>query len=192
MPDYRRPKHEVAASDPNRDTTCPFCEAPAKTEIVDHTFQHGAIEISVTLPVRQCADCDEEFVDYVGERIQDEAVYRHYGLLTPWEIREIREGRKLSRKAFAEITGLGEATIKRWETGAIAQNRANDRYLRLLATPMGWAQLRRIASPQPEPASESSGSMTSADDGPRGGFRFLAMTRELQDREQGFSLPIAA
>ncbi len=154
MPDYRRPKHEVAESDPNRDTTCPFCEAPAKTEIVDHTFQHGDVEISVTLPVRQCADCDEEFVDYVGERIQTEAVYRAHGLLSPWDIRRIREQRGLSRPAFAEITGLGEATIKRWETGATAQNRANDRYLRLLATDLGWNILKKLTRDQ-KPADRS-------------------------------------
>ncbi len=145
MPDYRRPKHEVAAGDPNRDTTCPFCETPTTTEIVDQTFQHGALEISVTLPVRQCADCDEEFFDYVGERIRTEAVYYAYGLLSPWDIRAIRKRRRLSRRAFAEITGLGEATIKRWETGAVAQNRGYDRYLRLLDTDLGWSLLKKLA-----------------------------------------------
>ena len=160
MPDYRRPKHEVAASDPNRDTTCPFCEAPAKTEIVDHTFQHGAVEISVTLPVRQCADCNEEFVDYVGERIETEAVYYAFGLLSPWDIRDIRKRRRLSRPAFAEITGLGEATIKRWESGATAQNRGYDRYLRLLDTDLGWNILKKLARDQtpadrPAPASRA-------------------------------------
>lgn len=155
MPDYRRPKHEVAASDPNRDTTCPFCEAPTKTEIVDQTFQHGAVEISVTLPVRQCADCDEEFVDYVGERIRTEAVYYAFGLLSPWDIRAIRKRRRLSRPAFAEITGHGEATIKRWETGAIAQNPANDRYLRLMDTAFGWATLKRIAESGREPVART-------------------------------------
>ncbi len=151
MPDYRRPKHEVAASDTSRDTTCPFCEAPAKTEIVDDTFQHGTVEISVTLPVRNCVDCDEQFLDHVGERIRTEAIYRHHGLLTPWEIRAGRDRRNLSRAAFAKITGLGEATIKRWETGATPQNRANDRYLRLLDTALGWALLQRIATSRNEP-----------------------------------------
>jgi hypothetical protein len=31
------------------------------------------------------------------------------------------------------LTGFGEATISRWERGRLLQNRANDRYLRLLA-----------------------------------------------------------
>ena len=98
------------------------------------------------MPVRACSDCDLQFVDHVGARIETEAIYRYHGLLTPWQIRTIRERRKLSRKAFAEITGLGEATIKRWETGATPQNRGNDRYLRTLDTPAGWAELQRIAN----------------------------------------------
>lgn len=151
MPDCRRPKHEVAASDSNRDATCPFCEAPTTTEIVDQTFQHGAVEISVTLPVRLCADCDEEFVDHVGERIRTEAVYHAFGLLSPWDIRDIRKRRRLSRPAFAEITALGETTIKRWESGATAQNRGNDRYLRLLDTDLGWNILKKLARDQTSP-----------------------------------------
>ena len=130
--------------------TCPYCEQPATTTLVDETFTYGsgedAVELHVQLPVRHCEACDFHFIDQVGERIQTEAVYRHHGLLSPWEIRAIRERRKLSRKAFAEITGLGEATIKRWETGATAQNRGNDRYLRTLDTRAGWAELQRIAN----------------------------------------------
>ena len=142
--------------------TCPYCEQPATTALVDDTFTYGsgedAVELHVRLPVRHCEACDFHFIDHVGERIQTEAVYRHHGLLSPWEIRAIRERRKLSRKAFAEITGLGEATIKRWETGAIAQNRANDRYLRLLDHDSCWSALERLVAPEREaPSSSSSG-----------------------------------
>ena len=57
----------------------------------------------------------------------------------------------MSRAAFAEFTGLGEATIKRWETGTVAQNRANDRYLRLLDTALGWTLLKRLVEREKEP-----------------------------------------
>ncbi|MCY4554909.1 MAG: helix-turn-helix domain-containing protein [Chloroflexi bacterium] len=140
---------------PLEEPTCPYCEQPATTTLVDDTFTYGsgedAVELHVQLPVRHCEACDFHFIDHVGERIQTEAVYRHHGLLSPWEIRAIRERRKLSRKAFAEITGLGEATIKRWETGAITQNRANDRYLRLLDDDSCWSALKRLVAPKSEP-----------------------------------------
>ena len=220
MTDYQERPHAI--EDPNRDNAvCPLCEEPATTTLVDDTFTYGSgenpVELHARLPVRRCDACDIDFLDYVGERIQTEAVPRrpgvsseagrwsrnratqpalrrrsqrtsrsrksrrrtvptgapslvgrcvcprtttgwvrqlaansidhhHHGLLSPWEIRAIRERRKLSRKAFAEITGLGEATIKRWETGATPQNRGNDRYLRTLDTPAGWAELQRIAN----------------------------------------------
>ena len=68
---------------------------------LDETFTYGsgedAVELHVRLPVRHCEACDFHFIDHVGERIQTEVVYRHHGLLSPWEIRAIRERRKLSR-----------------------------------------------------------------------------------------------
>ena len=152
MIDYRRPKDEVAAEDPNRDEAiCPQCEALATTTIEDNRVEFGDLQIVATMPVRACSDCDIQFVDYVGARIETEAIYRHHGLLTPWEIRDLRERRGLSRAAFAEITGLGEATIKRWETGAVAQNRANDRYLRLLDADTGWSLLQQLVAPRRKP-----------------------------------------
>ncbi len=130
--------------------TCPYCERPTTTTIVDDTLTYGsgraAVDLHVRHPVRHCKACDFDFIDEVGERVRTEAVYRHLGLLTPWEIRAIRERHGLSRASFAEITGLGEATIKRWETGAIAQNRANDRYLRLLNDDSCWSVLQRVAA----------------------------------------------
>ncbi len=132
--------------------TCPYCEQPVTTTLVNDAFTYGsgkdAVDLHVQLPVRRCDACDFDFVDHVGERIRTEAVYRHHGLLTPWQIRAIREQRDMSRAAFARITGLGEATIKRWEAGAISQNRGYDRYLRLLDDEACWSMLQRIADPE--------------------------------------------
>ena len=139
------------ADQPSSDEpTCPWCAVPVATRIEDNTFTYGlgekAVELHVQLPIRHCDACDLDFLDHVGERIRHETICRHHGVLSPWEIRAIRERRKLSRAAFAKITGLGEATIKRWETAGVFQNTANDRYLRLLATPQGWAALQQIAN----------------------------------------------
>ncbi|MDE2852225.1 MAG: helix-turn-helix domain-containing protein [Acidobacteriota bacterium] len=150
MTRYRRAG--IESKDPNHDEAiCPLCEEPATTSVVEHTFTHGETDLTVMLPVRRCADCELEFVDSVGERIRREAVCHHFGILSPWEIRAIREQRELSRSQFADITALGEATIKRWESGIISQNRANDRYLRLLANDLCWSALERLAAPKPEP-----------------------------------------
>ena len=55
------------------------------------------------------------------------------GLLTPEEIRQLRERMGLTQSQPLQISGIGEATISRWERGRLLQNRAMDNYLRLLA-----------------------------------------------------------
>ena len=55
------------------------------------------------------------------------------GLLTPAEIRSIRERLGLTQEQFTKLTRVGEATICRWERGRLLQNPAMDRYLRLIA-----------------------------------------------------------
>ena len=50
----------------------------------------------------------------------------------------------MSRAAFAQVSGLGEASLNRWENGLAIQNHANDRYLRLLAHPEIMSRLRSI------------------------------------------------
>ena len=60
----------------------------------------------------------------------------------------IRKKHGLSRAAFAKITGLGEASLGRWEKGINIQNLGNDRYIRLLEDPRVMQQLREVAMPK--------------------------------------------
>ena len=119
---------------------CPQCgERSITTYRHLDTFTYGsgdaAATLEVDLPVRRCGACDLEFLDHAGERLRHAAVCRHLGVLTPAEIRGIRRRFGMTRAAFAELAGLDEATIDRWENGAVVQNQADDRYLRLLAIP---------------------------------------------------------
>lgn len=130
---------------------CFFCDdAEITTRLKPHSWKHGlgedAVTLHVDLPVHRCENCGREFVGPEGETIQHEAVCRHFGVLTPAEIRQVRRRRARSRREFARCTGLGEATLQRWERGAIIQNLANDNYLRLADTDSGWAKLSRLAS----------------------------------------------
>ena len=124
----------------NDDRECPQCGQDSITTYWHHdTFKYGTGDLAVMLhaniPVRRCTSCDLEFLDHEGERLRHEAVCRYLGLLSPAEIRSIRKRYGMSRAAFAEVTGLGAATLGRWENGAVVQNQSNDRYLRLLALP---------------------------------------------------------
>lgn len=139
----------MAAGRQDREFTCPDCGGHSfSTVLHDDAFEYGAGESPVTLhariPVHCCDSCDFEFLGREGRRIKHEAVCRHFCLLTPTEIQGIRESHGMSRTAFAEITGFGEATLNRWERGAVIQNRANDRYLRLVDSPEVLNRLKRL------------------------------------------------
>ena len=129
--------------------SCVMCgKATATTSWVQHTFKYGAgksaVELTAKVPVRSCAHCEFEWLDEVGERLQHEAVCRHFGVLPPEDIRQIRKGHGMTRARFAEVTGLGEASLNRWENGINIQTHANDRYLRLLAIPHTMEELERL------------------------------------------------
>ena len=116
------------------------------------TFKYGsgnsAPMLHVDLPVRRCETCDYEFLDHEGERLRHEAVCRHLGVLSPAEISDIRKRFTMTRAEFSEVTGLGEASLERWENGAAVQNLADDRYLRRLALPGVMESFMRLSAPQ--------------------------------------------
>ena len=128
--------------------TCFECDAPVRTEWRDHTFAYGAgesaIELTTHIPVEICGLCGTGSLGHEAERLLHEAVCAHHGVLTPREVRAIRERHGLSRAAFAEVSGLGEATLHRWENGILIQNRANDRYLRLIESADNLLALRQL------------------------------------------------
>ena len=117
--------------------SCPSCESTdIETLFVEQEIEFGDEEgISAMLPIRRCRKCRTMFLDEVGERAKHVAICRHFGLLTPDEIRAIRESYAANRMEFARVTGLGTASLARREAGSKLQSVANDRYLRLLSRP---------------------------------------------------------
>ena len=137
--------------------SCPLCGEESVDTIMHHdSFRYGAGESAVTLhvdlPVRYCSTCDEHYLDGEGQMLKHEAVCRHLGYLTPAEVRSVRRLHGMSRAAFARVTGFGEATLNRWEHGAVIQHRCNDRFLRLLESPWVMSRLKSLM----EEGSESS------------------------------------
>ena len=172
----------------DNDLNCPQCGAESVATFWHHdTFNYGsgdaAVTLHVELPVRHCSACDFEFLDHEGEQLKHAVVCRHLGVLTPTEIRVIRKGHGMTRAAFANVTGLGEATLNRWENGAVVQNLANDRYLRLLAAPEVMAALQRLTSGADLPQAPSVR---------RGQFRVLNVTEEHRHRQEGFHLRLVS
>ena len=75
---------------------CPDCDGAATTARQRHVFRHGldesAADIEVELPVRVSGACGFEFLDEEGERLKNEAVCRHLGLLSPREFPRSESG----------------------------------------------------------------------------------------------------
>jgi len=143
--------------------TCPECgHEEIRTVWESRPLAYGlgkdAVELSVRVPIRECLQCHFRYLDYEAEDLQHEAVCRHLGVLTPQEIIALREKYGLSRAEFARLTGLGEATIARWERGALIQNTGNDRYLRLLQHSENMLRLEKLAK---RPATDAPDSVPS-------------------------------
>jgi putative zinc finger/helix-turn-helix YgiT family protein len=109
-------------------------------------------EIAVpNAPHLLCPKCHEKLL-----RIEDEqflhrrtlAIYRKkYGLLSPDEIRDIRERSGMTQVQLGRLLRLGPNTLSRWESDRYVQTGAMDVLLRLVRdVPGSLAYLRRHAA----------------------------------------------
>ena len=163
-----------------REVLCFECDKPTRTKWCEHTFTYGlgddAADLTVEIPVRTCASCGFEFLEHEAETLKHEAVCAHLGVLSPKEICGIQAMYRMSRAKFSRVTGLGEATLNRWEKAILIQNTANDRYLRLVASPENMRRLMRLDS-------------SAARLAPAGAGRFHVETsQELRQYQATFSL----
>ena len=176
------------AEDTPEEIPCFDCDSPVGKTWRDHTFTYGsgtdAAELTVHLPVHVCPSCGLEFLDDEAETLKHGAVCAHLGVLSPEEIRRIRGMHGMSRAAFSKVTGLGEATLNRWENGILIQSAANDHYLRLLAAPNNMHMLQRLGS-------VPTGSVRPSE-ADAGRFRVIDVSDEHRRRQAGFRLRPAA
>jgi putative zinc finger/helix-turn-helix YgiT family protein len=126
--------------------TCGQCgSARITTSLQNDAFQYGddsnAVKLMVNVPVHSCANCGFQFTTEEAEELRHDAVCKHLGVLSPAAVREIRGRYDLTRERFAAATGLGTASLARWETGELIQSSAHDNFLRLLAYPENLARL---------------------------------------------------
>src|SRR2546421_12692602 len=102
---------------------CPSCgQAQLKSCTITDRFEYegdnGKIQVEAQgVPVQECSACGEKFFGPEAARIRHGAIYRALGLLAPEEIKSIRERLGKTQEEFAELTGIGVATISRWERG---------------------------------------------------------------------------
>ena len=89
----------------------------------------------VPAPMHVCPHCGYEmpakgYLTAVCKGTND-AYRRNHGLLTSTEIIERRKAMKKSQRQFADFVGVSAASLKRWETGFLVQDKASDELVRL-------------------------------------------------------------
>lgn len=128
---------------------CPDCDSEQiRTRYERDEFEYGigskAVVLHTFIPVHYCVECGFEFTGEQAADKRHETVCRHLGLLAPVEILALRTKLQLSRAAFAELTGIGVASIARWESGELLQSRSNDNLMRLASFPENFERLAKI------------------------------------------------
>jgi HTH-type transcriptional regulator/antitoxin MqsA len=98
-----------------------------------------------------CPKCHEILLRIEDERFlhsRTQAIYRKkYGLLSPDEIRSIRERAGMTQVELGRLLRLGPNTLSRWESDRNVQTGAMDVLLRLVRdVPGSLAYLRRHAA----------------------------------------------
>lgn len=100
-----------------------------------------------------CQQCGEEILPYALNKAIDLEATKRQGLLTPEEIRQVRQRTGLSAVDMAYLLGVGDKTYTRWETGKSIQNKGNDTLIRLLdANSEAFASIQAERRPNREAA----------------------------------------
>src|SRR5947209_17293811 len=138
---------------------CPSCgHQPLVPQRIRDEFEYGPDDdriavVAEAVPVLACPACGETLYGPEAAAVRHQAICRALGLLSPAEIKALRERLGPDQEDFARPTGIGVATLSRWERGRLLQTRALDRYLRLVdALPQAARFLATLQRPAQEPA----------------------------------------
>ncbi len=129
----KKPKNWTIA----RNKQCALCGSDkVQTRHETKFFNYGTLEkqteLHAEVPVYKCTECNFMYTDHEGDRLCHDAICNYLQVLTPNEVRTLRRNAGLTIKEFSKTTGIGQASISRWENGTLIQNKAMDFYLRLL------------------------------------------------------------
>ncbi len=114
---------------------CPECrlgQLVAMIQTEEFVFDLGDEVVKVRaldVPVEKCDRCGEELSGPAAAKVRHEAICRAAGLLTPSEIKNLRERFGWLQQYLADLTDFGVATISRWERGRLLQNRSANKVL---------------------------------------------------------------
>lgn len=113
---------------------CPRCECerPHVREMRSESYSVRGDNVVMDVPLLVCTVCGESTVETdFGDPVEKayEIYRKNHGLLSGRDIQRIRERWKLSQDSLARLLGMSQATINRYEQGAL-QNQKEDELIR--------------------------------------------------------------
>ncbi len=108
--------------------------------------------IKVKVPAWRDPKDGEIYLDTEATAFLDKAKARYMGLLTPAQIRALRQRLGVTQKQISELLQIGDKTWTRWETGRERPFRSTNVLLYALSDgKIDLAYLRSLAQPSPAP-----------------------------------------
>jgi len=125
----------------NKGDFCPHCEDVTRFRLITRreTLPVMGESVEYQARVRRCSVCGGEYAPTELEEENFKAAYNIYrsrhSLLTPEQIKAIREKYGLSQRNFSRLLGWGDITVHRYESGAL-QDAAYNVLLVLIDDPL--------------------------------------------------------
>lgn len=141
-------------------TFCPHCENQASVRYIrkDEVLVVRDAEVPVQSELSVCSSCNKEFATEEQEKANFRKAYDMYrqnkGLLTPPEIKQIREKYGLSQANLSRLLGWGEVTVSRYESGSIQDVAHNDMLVLLQDPRNAWQLLQKNKGYLDQPAAQ--------------------------------------
>ena len=116
---------------------CPYCNGEQEYYIEKRIFKHyKGVDVNVEENVPICKKCKNELII---NNIEDENLKRIYNkyrkiknIITPSEIKDLREKYNISQRELTAILDFGKMTINRYENGSLPSKSQSD-YLKLIS-----------------------------------------------------------
>ncbi len=118
---------------------CPVCGANDVTVVRDRrqVVAEDGTSLEFSDEFSRCQRCGVDHYtrdqSLASSRARAAVLRAHEGLLSPHEIRAVRQRLGYTQAQLEHALGVGPKTVVRWEKGTVRQSRLADRFLRTLA-----------------------------------------------------------